>query len=111
MSSASIAVLGTGALGSPIGGLLTRAGHDIVLIDQWVAHVDARKAKGLRITVGLLDNPAERFVVPVRAYHPYEAAALRPRFDVVFITCKSYDTQWLTQYIKPYMKDDGVIVS
>ena len=111
MSSPSIAVLGTGALGSPIGGLLTRAGYDVVLIDQWAAHVDAMKAKGLRITVGLLDDPAERFVVPVRAYHLYEVCTLRPRFDIVILTCKSYDTRWLTHFIEPHLKPDGVLIS
>jgi 2-dehydropantoate 2-reductase len=30
---------------------LTRAGHDVVLIDQWPAHVEAVKARGLRVTM------------------------------------------------------------
>jgi 2-dehydropantoate 2-reductase len=107
----AIAVLGTGALGSPIGALLTRHGHDVILIDQWPAHVEAMKAKGLRVTVGPLDHPVERFTVAVRAYHVHELAALRPRLDIVFLTCKSYDSQWMTQLIAPYLAEDGVVIS
>jgi 2-dehydropantoate 2-reductase len=36
---------------------------------------------------------------------------LRPRFDVVFLTAKSYDTHWLVEFIRPYLKEDGVLVS
>ena len=39
--SKKIAVLGNGATGSVNGGLLTAAGHDVTMIDQWAAHVDA----------------------------------------------------------------------
>src|SRR5262245_66111153 len=34
----SIAVLGAGALGAPVAGLLANAGHDVVLLDPWVEH-------------------------------------------------------------------------
>ena len=46
-----IAVLGTGAIGSSVGADLTKSGYDAVLIDQWPAHVEAMKSKGLRITI------------------------------------------------------------
>ena len=35
-----IGIMGAGAIGSVVGGMLTRAGHDVTLIDQWPAHVD-----------------------------------------------------------------------
>ena len=111
MDGPRIAVLGTGALGSPIGGLLTRSGHDVILVDQWSAHVDAMRADGLRITIGLLEDPAEQFTVPVRAHHVSELASLRPRLDIVFLTCKSYDSRWMVQLIEPYLAPDGVVVS
>lgn len=109
--SARIAVVGTGALGAPIGGLLTRAGHDVVMIDQWAAHVDAMKARGLRVRVGLLEAPDLDVTVPVRAYHVYEVAQLQPELDLVFLACKSYDTRWMAQLIAPYIKPDGLLVS
>ncbi|MFL2686985.1 MAG: ketopantoate reductase family protein [Alphaproteobacteria bacterium] len=40
-----IAVLGTGSIGSCVGADLTDSGLDVVLIDQWAAHVEAMKEK------------------------------------------------------------------
>ncbi|MFC1984794.1 ketopantoate reductase family protein [Chloroflexota bacterium] len=106
-----IAVISPGGVGGPLGGLLTRAGHDVVLIDQWPAHVEAMKAHGLRVTLGSRTDPEAEYVVPVRVYHPYEVCTLQQQFDIVFLICKSYDTCWLVQLIEPYLKPDGVLVS
>jgi ketopantoate reductase len=46
--SKKIAVLGAGAIGSSVGADLTKAGYDVVLIDQWPAHVKAIAASGMR---------------------------------------------------------------
>jgi 2-dehydropantoate 2-reductase len=101
-----IAVLGTGAIGSSVGSDLTRAGEDVWLIDQWPAHVDAMKSKGLHIQ--MVDGDLH---VPVRALHLCEVSALKQAFDIVFLTCKSPDSVWLAQFIKPYLASDGVLVS
>ena len=101
-----IAVLGTGAIGSSVGADFTRAGYDVVLIDQWPAHVEAMKSRGLHIKMA-----TEELHVPVRAYHLCELCATQPQFDIVFLACKSYDTLWMVQFIKPYLKTDGVLVS
>ena len=45
-----IGVLGAGAIGSVVGGMMARAGHDVTLIDQWPEHVEAIRAKGLRLS-------------------------------------------------------------
>ncbi len=101
-----IAILGTGAIGSSVGADFTRAGYDVVLIDQWAAHVEAMKSKGLRIKMA-----TEEFQVPVRALHLSEVCITQPRFDIVFLASKSYDTPWMVQFIKPYLKEDGVLIS
>lgn len=101
-----IAVLGTGAVGSVIGADLTRAGHNVLLIDQWPAHVEAMKAHGLRVTM-----PEEEFHIPVQAIHLSELCTLQRQFDIVFLTAKSYDTRWMVELIKPYLKVDGLLVS
>jgi phosphoglycerate dehydrogenase-like enzyme len=38
-----IGIIGVGAIGGVVGGMLTRAGHDVTLIDQWPDHVEAMK--------------------------------------------------------------------
>ena len=111
MDARSIAVLAPGGIGAPIGGLLTRAGHDVVLIDQWTEHVEAMRSAGLRIEIGTRQAPEGELVVPVRAYHLYELASVRPSFDVVFLSAKSYDTAWLVELIRPYLAPDGVLVA
>lgn len=100
-----IAVVGTGANGSCVSADLTHAGHDIVMIDQWPAHIDAMRHKGLRISM-----PDRELHLAVRAYHMAEVAELDTRFDYVFIMPKAYDTRWMAEFIKPHLADDAIVV-
>jgi 2-dehydropantoate 2-reductase len=109
--SERIAVVAPGGIGAPIGALLTSAGHEVVLIDQWAEHVEAMRRHGLRVTIGSREDPERDETVPVRALHLHEVCAEREKFDVVFLTCKSYDTRWLVQLIEPKLADNGVVVS
>jgi 2-dehydropantoate 2-reductase len=106
-----IAVLGTGAIGSALGGQLTRAGHDVAMIDQWPPHVEAMKRDGLHVIIGERDAPEVDYTVPVRAYHAFEVCTIHDPLDIVFLTCKSYDSEWMAQLIKPHLAPDGVLVS
>ncbi len=101
-----IAVLGAGAIGASIGADLSDAGHDVLIIDQWPENVVAMKKDGLRITMTDLD-----LSVKVNACHLHEVYGLQPQFDLVLLACKSYDSRWLTHFILPYLKSDGVLVS
>ena len=101
-----IGIFGAGAIGSVVGGMLTEAGHDVTLVDQWPAHVDAMKTHGLRLS----GTCGER-VVPVRALHLFEAQAIGEPFDAVFLAVKGYDTEWATMFAIRFLKvPDGVIV-
>ena len=44
-----IAIVGTGAMGSVYAALLASAGHEVWAIDRWREHVDAMRARGLRL--------------------------------------------------------------
>lgn len=44
-----IAIIGTGAMGSIYAARLAEAGHDVLAVDSWQAHVDAINARGLRV--------------------------------------------------------------
>lgn len=102
----SIAVIGTGAIGSSVAADLARAGLDVTLIDQWPEHVAAMKADGLKVTI-----PDGDFTVPVRAINLGEVACLRNTFDVVLLSAKSYDSVWMAHLIKPHLAADGVLIS
>jgi len=58
-------------------------------------------------------NPDEGFTTPVRAMHISDVQSLNREapIDIAFIAVKSYDTDWATQLILPYMAGDGVLVS
>jgi 2-dehydropantoate 2-reductase len=100
-----IAVLGTGAIGSSITADLTKAGHDVILIDQWPAHVEAVRAGGLRVVMS-----DEDLRIPVRAHHLCDLASLNPQIDIVLMAVKSYDSRWMAELIKPYLAPDGIFV-
>jgi len=100
-----IAVLGTGANGSSTAANLTDAGYDVVLIDQWAAHVEAMRENGL-----LINMPDEDLHVEPRAYHLSDVCELNEKYDIVFLLAKAYDTRWMCEFIKPYLQDDGLLV-
>ena len=105
MTQPRIAVLGAGANGASIGADLTASGHDVVLIEQWPAHVERMRTEGLRII-----SPEGELHVRPRTMHLCEVATLRTKFDVVLMLMKAYDSGWAAQLIEPYLADDGLLV-
>ena len=105
MTGTRIAVLGAGANGASIGADLTAAGLDVTLIEQWPAHVEAMRARGIRI-----EMPDTLLETPVQTMHLCEVATLRRPFDVVLMLMKAYDSRWAAQLIEPYLADDGLLV-
>ena len=101
-----IAVLGTGANGSCIAADLTNAGLDVVLIDQWPAHVEAMRSNGLHITL----KRGGEIHANVRAHHLCDLASMNQMFDVVILVTKAYDTRWHAELIEPYLRDDGFLI-
>jgi 2-dehydropantoate 2-reductase len=105
-----IVVVGAGAIGGYAGGHMTRAGHDVTLIDAWPEHVEYMRQHGLQVS-GL--TPEETHAIKVHALHITEVQRFckeRP-VDIAFVCVKSYDTEWATHLIKPYLAPDGYVVS
>jgi 2-dehydropantoate 2-reductase len=100
-----IAFLGTGAQGAAIATDFVLEGLDVTFIDQWPAHVEAIREKG--ITVNL---PSRQIHAIVPALHLCEVAEVRVPFDIVFLVVKAYDTRWACELIKPVLAQDGFIV-
>jgi len=100
-----IGIIGAGAIGSIVGGMLTKAGHDVTLIDQWPEHVEAMKQPGLR-----LSGTCGEHLVPVKALHIHEMQGIREPFDAIFISVKSYDTEWATSMALAYLREPGGVV-
>jgi 2-dehydropantoate 2-reductase len=106
MASTRIAIVGTGANGAAIGADLVRAGHDVTFIEQWPEHVEAMKARGLRVEMPTGATTTELR----RVLHLCQVATLRSPFDVVLLGVKAYDTRWACELIKPFVASDGVVV-
>jgi len=101
-----IGIIGAGAIGSVVGGLLTKAGRDVTLIDQWPEHVEAMRRQGLRLSGTCGDH-----VIRVKAIHVHELQSVTQPFDAAFVAVKSYDTEWATALVLPYLaRPDGVVV-
>jgi 2-dehydropantoate 2-reductase len=84
-----IAVLGAGALGSVIGGLLADGGLDVTLINPWREHIDAINKTGLKVVTANGDMS-----VKVKAV---ANSAECGKMDIVIVLTKSYITEDATR--------------
>lgn len=105
-----IVIVGAGAVGGYIGAYLTKAGHDVTLVDPWPENVETIRRHGLSLK-GL--TPEENITVPVRVLHVGEVQGfIRERpIDVGLVALKSYDTIWATQLLLPYLAPEGIVAS
>jgi 2-dehydropantoate 2-reductase len=101
-----ILFVGAGAIGSYLGAFLSRAGHDVTLVDPWAEQVEAIRAKGISVT-----GPHDPFTAHPTAVHLHESARMPRDFDVAFVAMKVYDTQWATQLALRHIGPDGYVVS
>ena len=98
-----ICMLGSGALGSTLGGVLTEGGNDVRLIDAWAGHIDAMTSQGLT----LRDGGVER-TVKVKASTSPEG--IGPA-DLVVVLVKSYHTREAIEKAAPIIGPDTVVMS
>jgi len=101
-----IGVIGAGAIGGTIGGLMTKGGEDVLLIDPWKEHVEAMRTKGLHIQTLKDDHHVE-----VKAIHTDEIKQVKDTFDILIVSVKTYDTEWALDFMAPYIRDDTWVVS
>ncbi len=104
--SKKICVLSTGANGSCIAADLIQAGLDVTMVDHWPAHVEVMRTSGLTIT-----TRDETTNLKVNAHHLCDVCTLHEKFDVVLLASKAYDSVWLTEFIKPYLADEGLLLA
>jgi 2-dehydropantoate 2-reductase len=98
-----ICVLGAGALGCAIGGVLTEAGADVWLLNRSPAHVAALREHGLR----LRDERGERCVAVQAAT---SAAEIGP-VDLVIVLVKSFHTAQAMAGALALVREHTVVLS
>ncbi len=98
--------IGAGAIGSYLGSFLSRAGHDVTLVDPWAEQVETIRRQGISVT-----GPHDPFEARPTAVHLHEAARLPGDFDIAFVAMKAYDTAWAAQLALRHAAPHGFIVS
>jgi 2-dehydropantoate 2-reductase len=98
--------VGAGAIGSYIGSFLSRAGHDVTLIDPWAEQVEAIRQRGISVS-----GPHDPFEARPTAVHLGEAQRLPRDFEIAFVAMKVYDTAWATQLALRHLRPDGFVVA
>lgn len=100
--NARVAVLGAGAVGTYFGGMLARAGAQVMLIAR-APHVEAIRRSGL-----LLDTTTFQERVKVEA--STEVSAARGA-DVVLFCVKTIDTEAAARLLAPHLAPSAIVAS
>jgi len=95
--------VGAGAIGGLAGAYMSKAGHDVLLVDRWVEHVDALNANGMKI-----DGVRGNMTVPVRATTPDRLAG---PLEAVLVATKSQHTLDAVRQILPLLNRDSLVIS
>ncbi len=96
------AIYGAGSLGTVLGAYMTKNGADVELVNRNKAHVAALNEKGAHIT-GTVE-----MTVPVNAITPDEMSG---KYSVIFLMTKQLHNPEVVTFLKPFLTDDGVIVT
>lgn len=103
----NICILGAGALGSAMGGVLAEAGHNVALINRRQSHVDAINSKGLTLRAGGVDR-----VVKVRAVTQCSDIDVSQHpVDVLLVLVKSFDTETAMQAALPLVGEQTIVLT
>jgi len=98
------AVIGLGAVGSIVGGLIARSGEDVLLIGK-KNQVQVINKNGLRI------EGVEKKAVLIKNVKTSSDFSSLKDVDVIFFCVKSQDTEELAVKIKEYLKESAVVIS
>ncbi|MBB2999200.1 2-dehydropantoate 2-reductase [Paraburkholderia tropica] len=100
-----VAIMGAGAVGCYYGGMLARAGHDVVLIGR-EQHVEVIEREGLHLETQTFDE---------RIGTPHLRASTRPDAvagaQLVLFCVKSPDTESAGESIKPHLGADTLVLT
>ncbi|HVC12364.1 MAG TPA: 2-dehydropantoate 2-reductase [Burkholderiales bacterium] len=98
-----IAIVGCGAMGSVYAGLFAAAGHEVWAIDSWREHVEAMRARGLRLEGASGDRT-------VRVHATTEAQDAGS-CDLVILATKAMQVAAAAEASKSLLKPETVVLS
>jgi 2-dehydropantoate 2-reductase len=98
-------IVGAGAIGGTLGAHLSRAGHDVLLVDTVPDHVEAIMGDGLAI------EGREAFRVRVPAVSPEGLIRRGRRLETVLLAVKALHTESALDPLLPLLGPESVVVS
>lgn len=96
-------VWGAGAIGGTLGAYLSRAGHDVTLVDNVAEHVRAITGSGIRIT-----GPIAEFSTSLPAFTPEQ---LSGTWDTIILATKAQHTLAASRSLLPHLSASGCVIS
>jgi len=96
-------IIGAGAMGSLFGGLLSRSGEEVWLVDIWKDHIDTLRSRGLS-----LEEKRETHTVRVNATTDVTSPG---KADLVLIFVKAYHTEKAASDALALEKEDTVFLT
>ena len=96
-------IWGAGAIGGTLGAHLSRAGHDVTLVDNVPEHVSAMNETGLHIT-----GPIADFIARAPAF---TRDTLRGEWDTIVLATKAHHTESASRALLPHLSAGGCVVS
>ncbi len=100
----NIVVYGAGAIGGQIAVRLANAGLDPTVVEPWVKQREAIQTSGLTVQ----EQSGGEEHASLRAIAPEELAA---PIGLLLLCVKSYDTMEALRVVKPWLANDGLVVS
>jgi len=104
MGARPILIAGAGAIGSVMGAMLRRAGHQVAMLGR-ANHLEAIALDGLRVSGLFGDHLVKDFSLAS------DPGRLQGPFDLILLTVKAYDTASMADRIAPLLAPDGLVVS
>ena len=98
-----VGIIGAGALGSVLGGLLSEGGVDTVLLERDKEQVRAVREKGLRVE----GVSGDRIITARIVWDPAEAG----KVDLALVLVKAYDTSGTIPTIERILSDSGLVLT
>lgn len=103
------AVVGTGSIGSLLGGCLSYSGYDTTMIPAFVpSQAQLLTEKGMIIS-SMEPGDNTQFHTPIKAVFIDDLS--QERFDVILLALKSNDLETVVPKLVPYLAKDGYVVT
>ncbi len=96
-------IVGSGSLGSVLGGLLIEAGYDVTMIERNEDEVELVSAKGYRLDGVSGDRNVKPQIVGI--------SGVTQPVDLAVLVVKSYDTREAVKTLGRLMGDDGIVLT